>query len=336
MSNRRHFNPGSSNYCPRKNHSQHGNKRSYANTQQSETNAASSNEIQIPGFYFDPIKNKYFKIQANSFGSESLISNESLKTKQQEELMATQSRKSNRTTRNLIHTLNQAEFGTNEQLRTDLTDYSLNKASLKKLVEFNSIDIGNIRSIKVLGKSIRKPSDENLYLFVNFADLPYSYRIFKLSNLNADSNWDNTKIKFTLVNLVNFNQQNEYVNDELSSLSFLPAHIHETDKSTFLVSYSHSEIQQKPYICKINQLENCSTAPMSSFKISEKCQMSFSKPMWCSALEITSSSRILATGLPNCLNVSHLETSHSSNLDTHSSDVFAIKFKPNVSLFYSI
>jgi hypothetical protein len=230
-----------------------------------------------------------------------------------------------------MHTLNETEFGANEQLRLDLSDYSLNKASLKKLVEFNSIDIGNVRSIKVLGKANRQQSDESMYVFVNFADLPYSFRIFKFSNLSAESNSHTGKFKFTLVNLANFNQQNEYLNDELSTLSFLPAHIHETDQSTLLISYSHTEAQQKPYICKINQLENC--APMNSFKIIEKCRKSFSKPMWCNALETASSSQILATGLPNCLNVSHLQTSHTCNLDTHSSDVFAIKFKPNVSIF---
>ena len=272
--------------------------------------SATSNESDLPGFYFDPAKNKYFKIQSNYFGVQSTITNSSLKQIKEIENINKRNSQSLKKSQNLINTLSDMQFG--NMSKQDHSDITLIYSRLKHYLSIDESKFFSKISILFEDDPYGNSKNYKYFLFNYIKTFSYAPSIYKLDldqNSLACMNTDNLSFQdFALVDGANSYQIKSCI---------LPAYI---QNNTFLVS--HYEVNDRvPYKLKISQL-----AHTSSFVETDVCIKSFSLPMWCSVLS-SLKTNMCAVGLPSCAEVSSLADNRKYKLNTNSSDTYAVRFK---------
>lgn len=276
--------------------------------------SAQSNESDLPGFYFDPVRNRYFKIQDNYYGMESVVTNDSIKSKQIAENMNKYPPNSNDKA-NLLYYLNDLSLnGLNQNLRCKYQDFKVNFSKLETL-----FSISNITKINVLFRDKEIGNEKDIYLLVTQTSSSVVYKI----NLKSKTN--------SLVFIENTNPFEIDIGNPYERYSILPPYIH---NSSYLVLYDESFESSSRYGIRICQLNRSDTDRLRETCIGMK---RFRLPMWCSALPNRALVNKCAVGLPNHAEVCDLidDDSQSYKLNTNSSDAYCIKFSPdNDSLVY--
>jgi hypothetical protein len=112
----------------------------------------------LPGFYYDPIKQKYFKIESNSYGINSIISKHSIKKQNIEKL-----NKSWKASKNLLCTLFETQLnGSNQKVQHELHDHLLKTAKSIQIFDLSRYPkFKQLQSFQI--------NDKN-YFLVNFTD----------------------------------------------------------------------------------------------------------------------------------------------------------------------
>lgn len=153
-------------------------------------NEASNNNDsvpELPGFYYDHEKQKYFKIGSNSFGVTRAITNYSIAKKREQEDLSV---KNKPFARNLMNLLSMSELhGTGSILKNIHKDYIMHTSKARKL-----LDISTYPKLKEL-QAFQMDSDT--YFLVNFSEDSVNYIncVFKVGSNELDkirqvNNWN--------------------------------------------------------------------------------------------------------------------------------------------------
>ncbi len=287
----------------------------------------------LPGFYYDPMKKRHFRIQSNNFGISSVITSESMKNKSSQENLEkrTQTQLKKCEQRMLQIELDRELYGAlNRNLILDYKDKIIQTYELNNLFEMNE------NCIKIKRFDLIK-HNESSFMLVNFVSNPYFYRILQINPFlfNEDNkSKSNLMPKYTQIDLLTVNNDSFFNNNQNSSIqsensSFIPAHIQNENLliSTYQVFNANyrKTIQYKLNISRLN-FDHVNT--MNRVLIEDIHTKSYSQPMWCTT--INSKSDMYLVGLPNCAQVNDSQDKLNTLLNTNSSDAYCLKFKPDV------
>lgn len=145
------------------------------------SNEASNNNDsvpELPGFYYDHEKQKYFKIGSNSFGVASAITNYSIAKKREQEDLSV---KNKSFAKNLVNLLSMSELhGISSVLKNNHKDYIMHTSKARKL-----LDISTYPKFKEL-QAFQVESDT--YFLVNFSEDSVNYIncVFKVGSVELD------------------------------------------------------------------------------------------------------------------------------------------------------
>lgn len=288
----------------------------YQNNEETESNKSSDD---IPGFYYDPVKKKYFKIQSNSFGSQTVVTNDLVKNKtiDKEIKIKTQVQLKNR--KNLINCLYSQELGVDHDLSIKYKDTRLINSKLKNLFSFEQNE--KVKKIQLFGN---KFASKNKFLLVNFVSIPHSYKVLKLNENIFEKNV-NTEPLYTPIRILYIDRNREVLSESFENQTYLPSYVH--NDSYFVSTFnSVSSTDPKPYkliISELNYVEYNSFIDFIEYQIK-----GFKFPLWCSA--INENVTKCAVGLQNSAEVCSLIDGFSCKLNTKKSDTFCVEFQPLV------
>jgi hypothetical protein len=313
MSNRKNSNNNYNNNHPKKIKFKQHHSNEKHNDLTTTTTTTSSEASDIPGFYFDPIKNRYFKIQSNFFGLQSAITTDMIKLKKENDLnLASKRDKILSESQNIINSLDDLKFGNMTKIK-----YQDNLIKYSKLKHCLSIAENQFFSkISILYEDDFKNFKYFLFNFVH--SFPNAPSIYKL---------DVNKNSFTRIDTENLSIENYTLSDGGHTHgiinTILPSYI---QNNSFLVS--HYEISDRlPYKLKISQLKYKEDFLNTNLlEESDICMKSFNLPMWCSVLS-SLETNMCAVGLPSGAEVNSLTDNKKYKLNTNSSDTYGIRFK---------
>ena len=146
---------------------------------------------ELPGFYYDHAKQKYFKIGSNNFGVASVVTSQSIAKKSEDEEFSNLNKhfkKSNNS--NILNTLTFAQLkGYNSSLKINLKDYLI-KTSRKQNLYSNPYDTFITNKIREI-QAVQISNDEILLLENSSIDMNLYYssvKKFRLSDLDKLTN----------------------------------------------------------------------------------------------------------------------------------------------------
>ncbi|RNA22127.1 DDB1- and CUL4-associated factor 4 isoform X1 [Brachionus plicatilis] len=292
---------------------------------QSETGpSASSETTEIPGFYYDPVKNKYFKIQPNAFRVQNVPTEETIKKKIDQQKLENECRKQLLKRNNFVDYMIQKEmYGTDNFLRLDFTDNLIIKSRLKELTSFEPNS--TIKKIEVLSSSLFSDGKNFLYFLANFVGVPFYYSIFKICTESFKKNENLTKSQL-LKKLIFVDQSNSGIitGPIGQKQSNLPAFM--TSKNHIVSTFqSLDHNDNKPYKLKISQISTYDSESEFLIQIPEYFK-NYTYPLWCS--NVNKEMTRCAVGLHQGGEVNNLHDNQFYRLNTYRSDVFCIQFKP--------
>ena len=103
----------------------------------SEASKNSDSVPELPGFYYDHAKQKYFKIGSNSFGVTNAVTHYSLAKKREEEELSV---KNKPFSRNIVNLLSMSEFtGSDAISKNDFKDYIIQTSKPRKLLNLSNL-----------------------------------------------------------------------------------------------------------------------------------------------------------------------------------------------------
>ena len=138
----------------------------------------------MPGFYYDPVKKKYFKIQSNNFGVQSVITNQSIVEKNN--LIKFKSTAGRNPSINLIDKLFKIQLG---QFETNL----LKDLQIVYMKQLRLVSLENSVQIKKMTKFKLASNEKSIYFLLNISGY--------LNNLVQCLFVNSSEIKRNMVNL---------------------------------------------------------------------------------------------------------------------------------------
>jgi hypothetical protein len=275
------------------------------------------NSSDLPGFYYDSIKQRYFKIQSNTFGVQSVVTNESIRlmSKAKNDLTSNKS-----TSINLIDNLIKIQFGKfDRNLINDLEIVYMKQLPLVQLE--NSVQIKKINTFKL------NTNDKQIYFLINISgylnNLVQCISINSLSFKRNLSNLDYLPIRFN-----HLNDSNEFYGTSQTLRSSGLAYI---QNNNYLVTDHY------PSEGNINKKQKLSISFIDFYnrdQLNEKIIFvkNFTLPLWCSSLnsniEQDNQLNKCVIGFPkNAIMVNFHDNRNEQILDSFSSDVYCAKFK---------
>lgn len=300
--------------------------------QSTETPADSSIDTNndIPGFYFDPVKNRYFKIQQNTYGVQNVPTKETLKKKVDDQELKIKCQ-SQLLKRNLISYLMKKEiYGADNSLRLDFTDNLIINSKLKIL---SSLDSNlEIKKLQVLPSQLFLDKKNVIHILLNFVGVPFSYKIFELCT-NLFKNKENLINNQILKQLyfINKNENGVVTGPIDHMMSNLPAFM--INQNHILSTYQSVDANDnKPFKLKISKIETYDRE--SDFLVqTSKYFKSYKFPLWCS--DVNNELTRCAVGLHQGGEVNNLGDDQFFRLNTYRSDVYCIKFKPKTDIVFA-
>lgn len=141
-------------------------KRPRTNNTEQRPQSQQNNVMNLPGFYYDPEKKRYFKIQENNFGQTSIPTNESLRNqKHQAEFELTVKKEMTRRESSLLNHLLKREV---QGCRSDVvTSYNELKLKYSKASLLENMSVIECLEGAALGKISTFEADQRLFLLVN-------------------------------------------------------------------------------------------------------------------------------------------------------------------------
>lgn len=280
------------------------------------------NSSDLPGFYYDPIKKKYFKIQSHNFGLQSVITNQSIK---QKETLLKEQKNDLKKSKNLIDNLFLIQLGTfNLNLWNDLKIKYMKQTSLVKLED--SVQIKKINKFQM------STNDRSLYFLINISG--YLNNLVQCYSINAND----LKKNMSNVNYapVSFNHMNESGEFYSISNTLRSSGLGYIQNNNYLVTdyYPSDSNTNKKQKISISYIDYYNRGQLNEKLI---CVKNFVLPMWCSRLNsnLSQNNQLnkLAIGFPKNGIVTNLcDDRYEQLLDSSHSDVYCVKFKPSVFL----
>lgn len=296
--------------------------RNRSSLQDSRTSVTTDNEI--PGFYFDPIKNKYFKIQQNTFGIQNIPTSEVIKKKLDKQEFENECKKQLKKRNSLLSLMIKKEiYGANNQLKLDFTNNLIANSILKSLSSFETNL--TIKKIEVLSSDHLLNKKNMIFILVNFVGVPFVYKIFELCTdfFGNNENLSNNQ----LLNQLNFIEQSEngvITGPIEEKISILPAYM--VSKNHILSTFkSNDHGDNRPFKLKISQITSYDRESEFLEEV-PKYFKSFKFPLWCS--DVNKEMTRCAAGLHQGGEVKNLQDNQFFRLNTYRSDVYCVKFKP--------
>ncbi len=260
---------------PRKNHRRFSGSSHQTNNKISKTNsnsfgvtATKSEDVpELPGLYYDHVKQKYFKIGSNNFGVASVVTTQSIAKKSNDEEFTNLNRVFKKTNDiNILNTLTFTELkGYNSNLKIKLNDCLIKKSHRQKLYTnpYDTFIANEIREIQAV-----QINDDEICLLENSSiDLNLYYssvKKFRLSDLDKLSK--EKQIDFTLMGAEN-NRRTNFSESSCTKMYFhSPELFVRSDKNSL-------EIQ----LWKANQKKN-------TFAATYRMNCNVAWPILCSAL----------------------------------------------------
>jgi hypothetical protein len=302
------------------------NSNNYNRSNLNNNNSTNNIESDLPGFYYDPVKNKYFKIESNNSGISNLVTTESIKNKKHSDELNKKIKYLS--SKNLLFdTVTSTQFGANYNLKQNYIDNRIIKSELKKFHSFSNetgIKINDIYLFNKKFESNNLDSKNDLYLFVNFYATNtwpemYTYHVFKLIQ-NDTRTLFNEKTDFV------------YQEEQVSEQLFYPSYIQQNYLVTSSSVQNFRFHKGTSWQVSINDL----SLRDGMLRQQNLVQFKYKLPIWCSNLNLNktnSNLTLCATGLSKYCQVNNLSNSMYSKLDTGSSDVYCVRFMPYVRHF---
>lgn len=150
-----------------------------------------SSAPELPGFYYDEAKQKYFKIGSNSFGITSAITTQSIASKQEENIIFKKYQESKLKNTNIINTLTLSQLnGISGQLNMDRTDYLYKTSEPQKFVDLSMYPkIRDMQAFKI---------DGSIYFLTNFSEdlVNYTSCVLRMNSIELEeTNYNYQKVK---------------------------------------------------------------------------------------------------------------------------------------------
>ncbi|CAF0792326.1 unnamed protein product [Brachionus calyciflorus] len=315
-------------------HRDHQNfdQRNFQNKNQAQTSqqASSQDDIQIPGFYYDPIKNKYFRIQSNSFGIESVHTNESIKNKLDSLEIETKCKLQLKNRNNMINFMFTKEmYGIDTNLRVKYTD---NIILNSKLTEKISLYVNNdIKKIEFFADKSLSENTKFSYLLVNCTS--YNYSVYKIDKRVFNPNIICTENMHERLDFIEIVENGGISGPFGIKQSNRPAYI--TNNNYLVSNYKSTNVNdQRPYKLKLCEINSCYSTDNDHFLEEKlKIQKSYKFPLWSSSVNKEFSK--CAIGTHQGAECNNLQDNFLFSLNTKQSDAYCVAFRPDVNQVFA-
>ncbi len=293
---------------------------------------------EIPGFYYDPIKKKHFRIQSNSFGVQNVITSGLMKAKSHQVELETRTRAQLKNKPKMFQLALEQQFGINKNLRNKYNDQIVLNYKLNTLLNLSNNN-EKIKSLSVIEDSARAASagftSSSVYILMNIVNAPFIYRIVRIERaVLQNSAFTNPAMNYKQLDMVGFDGD---LNHEVRSdeqISYLPAYV---QNGCYLVStsqmFSSNYRRTVTYNLEVAKL-SIGNDSSSCVAVEETYNKSYSYPLWCSVLNSASSK--CAVGLPHCAFVDDFANGMNIQLNTNSSDAYCVGFKQAVKIYITL
>ena len=273
----------------------------------------------MPGFYYDPVKKKYFKIQSNNFGVQSVITNQSIVEKNN--LIKFKSTAGRNPSINLIDKLFKIQLG---QFETNL----LKDLQIVYMKQLRLVSLENSVQIKKMTKFKLASNEKSIYFLLNISGY--------LNNLVQCLFVNSSEIKRNMVNLnyasIRFNHiadSDEFFDSSHTLRSSGLAYI---QNNSYLVTDQYPSDGNKKQKITISHIDYYNREQLNAKAI---CVKLYALPMWCTTLNSNSAkdNRLdkIAIGFPkNAIVAGFDEERNEQILDSMHTDVYCARFKPSV------
>ena len=201
----------------------------------------------LPGFYYDPVKQKYFKIESNSYSVKSVITKHSV-------AKSTQPKPARSPAINLLDSLISTEIN-GFRKKLDYNDFSWAAAVPVKLFDLSTYPrFKEIQLFEMNGK---------LYILVNFLDDLFSYNscMLKLNKRDLDLKMQNIvrEVDFSFVKFRNLSTNRSELSQLYEQYSSTKSYV---QNGKYFVKNHNQEKPSSLYIsllspCSNGSLENC-------------------------------------------------------------------------------
>ncbi len=273
----------------------------------------------MPGFYYDPVKKKYFKIQSNNFGVQSVVTNRSIIEKNN--LLKCQSTTGRNQSINLIDKLFKIQLGQFEKnLLKDLQIVYMKQSRL--------INLENSVQIKKMTKFQLASNEKSLYFLLNISGYLNNLVQCFFVNLN--------EVKRNMINLnytpIRFNHivdSDEFFGSSQTLRSSGLAYI---QNNNYLVTDHYPSDGNKKQKITITHIDFYNREQLNAKAI---CVKLYALPLWCTTLNSNTAkdNRLdkIAIGFPkNAVVADFDEERNEQILDSMHTDVYCARFKPSV------
>ena len=275
----------------------------------------------MPGFYYDPVKKKYFKIQSNNFGVQSVVTNRSIIEKNN--LLKCQSTTGRNQSINLIDKLFKIQLGQFEKnLLKDLQIVYMKQSRL--------INLENSVQIKKMTKFQLASNEKSLYFLLNISGYLNNLVQCFFVNLN--------EVKRNMINLnytpIRFNHivdSDEFFGSSQTLRSSGLAYI---QNNNYLVTDHYPSDGNKKQKITITHIDFYNREQLNAKAI---CVKLYALPLWCTTLNSNTAkdNRLdkIAIGFPkNAIVAGFDEERNEQLLDSMHTDVYCARFKPSVQI----
>lgn len=296
---------------------------------ESGSTSSSSDTTSLPGFYYDPKKKRYFKIQSNNFGQTSVPTFESIQKQEKCSQLETTIQKQIKQRESTLfeYLFRHQIYGRDHQQSRTYDELMLKYSKLYNLgQQYEQTGIQQLIS-KIRKINVFKSADENhSYLMTTGIEygiwniqyeIPYLVQILKFDKSTTDGGLKIRRTRFV------FESQSQ---SEIILMSYLTSIVEKSqhfvtltkNNSTLTDSY---ELRIRKYHFDSNNLDEI-LLDGEDFYVKK-----YTFLPWCLAIDSTSTRTLV--GSPNSALLNSVVDSFSAKLNTNGSDCFCVGFNPN-------
>ena len=323
--NRHQQNNYNSHYINNNNNYNSGNNNDNSESIEPESSA---DDNEIPGFYYDHIKKKHFRIQANNQGVQSVITNEFMKNRSQQDELEKKTKTQLKDRMKFLEIANEQQFGISQKLRIEYNDKRIVSHRLNTLFHLEDNN-EKIKKLSLIGEF--RNYQGFMHVLLNLVSSPYLFKIFQVNAQTFDekhraskSNHHHHHKSYKQCDTATFNRASGVYERNVGGLtSFLPAYVQNGD---FLVSTC--QVFNSNYRRTISYNLNISKLDLTHAEyvlLEQKHSKSYMQPLWCSVLNSTSNKYL--AGLPTCAQMNNIDDNLNIQLNTALSDAYCVRFK---------
>jgi hypothetical protein len=267
----------------------------------------SSNNLEIPGFYYDEVKKRYFKIQPNYATQANVLTNDVIKElKHRQKIQKTRFK-----IENILLSVFKNELGATSELYQSFNDQIISRLDVKSKIEFD--DLKGIQYMSVFNSEFNSSSAYVCLSYLDYHQHPFDVRVIKI----------NKSLSELRTERVSFKSQDTIYEEKQSNTG---AYIHDNHYLvTTRVNFNQSYVQ----IIKLTE----SSQPANTLIETQIIDLNVRNSFWSTSLNSNEKQNYSLTkcalGYADCGQVRDIYDSHKRfHLNSLSSDVFCTKFHP--------